>query len=394
LSSKDNKKNKKSSDITNTQEIDLNSYYSTINRTTNNTTNSNNSNTNNNDSVNDTIKKVQPNINTNTNIKKKSSKKKKKKNRHPIRNFFRRLVNAVLIIFLIYSVVALFFISKVDKISFDNRVANSQGMLNSLAVKNILLIGTDGRTENDTGRSDTMVLLSINSLTRELTLTSFMRDMYVAIPNYGYDKLNASYSYGGASLLVDTIEENFSIRIDDCMIIDFTSFINMVDAVGGVDITVSDSEAQAINDILISEVNEIAGDDRMSDLLSNGGDFRLNGKQALSYSRIRYVGDADFERTQRQRYVINSIIDRLKTPNLFRIGNFASTTASEITTNMDTLGLYGLSLQVPFIIGYDITQQRIPADDTWYYDYANGQSVIMVDYSANTDFLSETIYKS
>ena len=328
---------------------------------------------------------------------KKNSKSKKNKNvksRHPIKSFFRKLFNILICVFVIYSLVAILLINKVDKISLDDRTYSNNVTLSSLKVKNILLIGTDGRSANDRGRSDSMVLISINSISKEIVMTSFMRDIYVDIPSYHYDKLNASYSYGGAGLLLDTIEENFSIQIDDCIIIDFTSFVNIVDAVGGIDITISNEEANAINDILISEVNEIIGDDRMSDLLSGGGTIRLNGKQALSYSRIRYVGNADFERTQRQRDVINAIIDRLKTPNIFRVGNFANTTASQITSNMDTIDMYRLSLQIPFALGYDIVQQRVPADDTWYYDDIDGQSVIVADFEQNNKYLAETIYKS
>lgn len=323
-----------------------------------------------------------------------SNNRKKRKKENPIKKFFKNLITLLMGIFAIYSVISLLFISRVNVIELNDRFYSENKLLNSYGVKNILLIGTDGRSDTDQGRSDSMVLISINSISKEIVMTSFMRDIYVDIPSYHYDKLNASYSYGGAGLLLDTIEENFSIQIDDCIIIDFTSFVNIVDAVGGIDITISNEEANAINDILISEVNEIVGDDRMSDLLSGGGTIRLNGKQALSYSRIRYVGNADFERTQRQRDVINAIIDRLKTPNIFRVGNFANTTASQITSNMDTIDMYRLSLQIPFALGYDIVQQRVPADDTWYYDDIDGQSVIVADFEQNNKYLAETIYKS
>jgi LCP family protein required for cell wall assembly len=264
--------------------------------------------------------------------------------------------------------------------------------MSSVFVKNILLIGTDGRSDDDVGRSDSMMLLSIDSKNSKLTVTSIMRDIYLDIPDYHYDKLNAAYSYGGATLLIDTIEENFSIKIDDCIIIDFDAFMDIVDSVGGIDVTISDSEMNEINNVLMSEGNKIAGDSKMDGLLTTSGDIRLNGKQALTYSRIRYVGNADFERTQRQRYVVNAIIDRLKTPNIFRIGSFLNATSSNVSTNMDVLEMYLLSLQAPFMLGYDVTQQRIPAEDTWYYDTANGQSVIMTDFQANIDYLYETIY--
>lgn len=366
----------KNSDSYNTQEI----FYIPAYTTNSNTSHSKNNSSKNSNRSNSSQKNSTP------------SKKMQSKRTNPVAKFFGTIFKILLTIYIIYSILAILCISKVDTVQLDRAYSNSNATLNSAMVKNILLIGTDGRTAEDHGRSDSMVLLSINYKSSTITMTSFMRDMYVSIPEYYDDKLNASYSHGGASLLLDTIENNFNISIDDCIIVDFSSFIKIVDAIGGVNITVSDSEATEINNILISEVNSIAGDERNSDLLTSGGEYLLNGKQALSYSRIRYVGNADFERTQRQRTVIDAIIKRVKTPNLFRVFNFANTTASQITTNINALEMYGLSLQVPYLLTFDLVQQRIPADDTWYYDDIDGQSVIVVDFEQNTKYLSDTIY--
>lgn len=338
------------------------------------------------------VKTKNSNHNSKTKTTSKVKNKSKKKKKNPVKRFFKTLLYTLIGIFCIYSVISLYLISKVDTIHFDDRFTNTQEALHSMTIKNVLLIGADGRSENDTGRSDSMVLLSIDTINRKLTLTSFMRDMYVSIPNYGYSKLNSAYSHGGAGILLDTIEDTFSIRIDDCIIIDFQSFMSIIDAIDGIDATISDSELEEINKVLMSEGNKIAGDDKMDGLLTSSGKVKLNGKQALTYSRIRYVGNADFERTERQRYVISAIVDRLKTPNVFRIFNFANTTVSEITTSLDTIDLYELSLIAPFMLGYDIVQQRVPADDTWYYDEVDGQSIIRVDFQANNQYLYDTIY--
>ena len=180
----------------------------------------------------------------------------------------------------------------------ENR-ANISDVMDAAYVSNVLLIGTDSRDlSQERGRSDSMILASINKKTRELTLTSFLRDSYVYIDDeYGYGKLNAAYSYGGAGLLMDTIESNYGVRIDDYILISFAACANVIDAVGGVKLDLTDEEADAVNEILISEVNELMGDDRNDDLLDCGGEQKLDGKQALSYSRIRYVGNADFDDT-------------------------------------------------------------------------------------------------
>lgn len=275
------------------------------------------------------------------------------------------------------------------------RNSRNSAALSESYVTNILLIGTDGRTTDDRGRSDTMMLLSINSRTDEISLTSFMRDSYVDIPNYGWEKLNASYSYGGAELLMDTIEQNFSIKIDDYIAVNFTSFAAIIDAVGGIEIDVSDDEAGEINTILMAEVNELMGDERDSDLLSSGGKLLLDGKQALSYARIRYIGNADFERTERQRTVMTKVAEKLKSFNPSMISDIAKNSIPQITTNMSTQKLYLLSLRMPFILRYDIQQFQVPASGTYgSVTTASGGDALSVDFDANYDIISSEVFSA
>lgn len=269
----------------------------------------------------------------------------------------------------------------------------SAGALSADYVTSVLLIGTDGRSVDDRGRSDTMILLSINKETDEITLTSFMRDSYVDIPNYGWEKLNAAYSYGGAELLMDTIEQNFSVRIDNYISVNFNSFASIIDAVGGIEIDVSDDEAQEINTILMAEVNELMGDAVDSDLLSGGGKLHLSGKQALSYARIRYIGNADFERTERQRNVLTQVADKLKTLNPSMISKIAKNAIPQVTTNMTTEELYWLSLRLPFVVRYDIEQIRIPADGTYgNVTTSSGGAALSVDFDTNYNIIKEEVF--
>jgi LCP family protein required for cell wall assembly len=219
-----------------------------------------------------------------------------------------------------------------------------------------------------------------------------MRDAYVDIPGYGSAKLNAAYSYGGAELLMDTIEYNYKIAIDSYISVSFVGFADIIDAVGGIKVTVSDSEADALNVILQSEVNEIMGDDVNSDLLSGGGTYTLNGKQALSYSRIRYVGNADFERTERQRNVMEQVVSKLKSMNPVYFTKILGNAVPELTTNMSTPDLYLFSLRIPTMIFYKSEQQQVPADGTWSDATINGESVLQVDFDANIKILEETVF--
>lgn len=324
--------------------------------------------------------------------------RKKKKHTSLFGKIIKRIIFSLLtilvLLFGIYSCTALTIINNIDKNETDERFRTA-GTLDKSYVKSVLVIGSDGRSEDDAGRSDSMILLSLNSRTNEVILTSFMRDCYVNIPNYGMDKLNAAYSYGGAELLMDTIESNFMIEIDDYVTVNFISFAGIIDAVGGIDIDVSDEEAQAINDILFSEVNQLMGDDQWADFLESGGKLHLNGKQALSYARIRYVGNSDFERTSRQREVITKIIPKIVNPAA--INRIAKNVIPKVNTNMSSLGMYILSLRLPFAVRYDVKQIQIPADGTFYPEdvwTASGevQNVLQVDLNANYNILESEIF--
>ena len=305
---------------------------------------------------------------------------------------FRVLLTIVVAVFLLYSAVAMIGILGMNRVSTGDRGVTS-GSMDAAYVKSVLVIGTDTRDPNEErGRSDSMILVSMNSRTDQIYMTSFMRDAYVDIPGYGSDKLNAAYSYGGPELLMDTLEENFDVHIDDYVMITFAACAAMIDAVGGVELEISDREAEAVNEILISEVNEIMGDDREDDLLDGGGKLTLDGKQALSYSRIRYVGNADFERTERQRTVMSQVMSKVK-GNPFRLLPVCMGALPKMTTNMSVLGLYGYALTTPFKLAtYDMQQQRVPADGTFQGADVGGQSVLEIDLDAAKQQLQSTVF--
>lgn len=326
---------------------------------------------------------------------KKSAPKKSKKKSHGggiLKRLIRKILILAMILFGIYSAIALLLISKLEKLPRASRTVTS-GTLDAGYVQNILLIGTDARDiTTERGRSDTVLLLSLNSMTEKMYLTSFMRDAYVEIPGYGTNKLNAAYSYGGAELLMDTLEQNYQISVDDYLCVSFMGFAGIIDAFGGVEIDVSDAEAKAVNEILQSEVNALAGDDIMADFLEKGGKCLLNGKQALSYARIRYVGNADFERTSRQREVMTQIFQNVKTKAVTAVPELVSSALPHVGANMSTMDLYFLSLKAPLAVSYEIEQLQIPADGTYTPANIEGQSVLQVDCSANTQILKDTIY--
>ena len=320
----------------------------------------------------------------------KQKKVKKKKHFRILRRIIISLLSIVLVIFILYSAIALFFIKKMNYVESD--IESYSGVMYDKHVKNILLIGTDGRTKDDRGRSDTMILLSINSKTNKMYLTSFMRDSYVDIQGHDSNKLNAAYSFGGADLLIDTIQRNFKIEISDYISVNFNAFATVVDAVDGIEIEISDREAEAINQILHDEVNQLMGDPIDADYISHGGKIKLNGKQALSYARIRHVGNADFERTERQREVLTKIAGKAKSFNPSTITKIMKSALPEMTTNMGTMELYLLALRAPFILTYDMEQLRVPAENTYHGELFDCGDSLVVDFDTNIGIIKEEIY--
>lgn len=323
-------------------------------------------------------------------------KKKKKKKRSFISKLIIRILTPILTLFLlIFGIYSCTAVSLIKNLNYEEsgKRNHSASALSASHVTNILLIGTDGRTVDDRGRSDTMILLSVNKKTDKIILTSFMRDSYVSIAGHGQDKLSHAYAYGGPDLLMDTIENNFSVRIDDYVSVNFTSFASIVDAVGGIEIEISDAEAQEINTILMAEVNELMGDPVDSDLLEGGGKVKLNGKQTLAYARIRHVGNADFERTERQRRVLTEIAGKLKSFSPSMISEITDEVVPNVTTNMKGTELYFLSLRLPFLLKYDIAQIQVPANGTYgSVTTSSGGAALEVDFEANKAIIKEEVF--
>ena len=278
--------------------------------------------------------------------------------------------------------------------------------LHSDNVQNILLIGSDAREEGERGRTDSIILLSIDSKKDRTTMTSFMRDCYVTLPEYDLDgdgacygegdrcKLNAAYVYGGAELLMDTIEYNFDVAVDRYIYIDFYSFIDIVDSVGGIELDITDEEAIGMKAPMY-EQNKYLGNPQGTDYLSCGGNgIMVNGNQALGYARLRYVGNADFKRTERQRTVINRLLKKAGTLSIFGKDKFASAVASNIETNLSKWELYKLIIRSPWILKYETKELRIPEDDEFGFGTAaDKSSVLMINFTSCIETLNREIYE-
>lgn len=318
---------------------------------------------------------------------KKQEKKKKKKN---------KLLKALIVIAALFVICFIGLYSLVGsvykKMAYQEAESFTAESMKEDGVINILLIGNDSRLAGDDGRSDAMILVSISDKTKTITMTSLLRDMYVEIPGHDGNRLNAAYSYGGPELLMQTIEQNFDIPVHRYALVNFQAFANLVDAVGGVDLELTNEEVQYVNGYLM-EYNQLEGKDLATDFLdpSLSGNIHLNGPQALAYTRNRYIG-TDFGRTERQRKVLSAVIGKLPGALLTNGGELTDGLFPNLTTNLQQGECFSLALNAWKFLGYEMVQQCVPVEGSYSNATIRSMAVLEVDFETNKRFLKTTLY--
>ncbi len=265
--------------------------------------------------------------------------------------------------------------------SHENSYIEAGALAKSARVRNILCIGSDARSEIGGQRSDTMVLLSIDSAHHQLKMTSFLRDCYVYIPAKGYNaKLNAAFAWGGAKMLMDTIEYNFKVDIDDYLIIDFEGFKKLIDLMGGLDVDgVTEAEAKYMRDVV-------------KIIYCKEGKNHFTGAASLWYCRIRKLDD-DFHRTERQRKVMNAIMKQALRRNPIQLMKIIEQVLPMLQTSMSRNDLLSVGASAVFnFIGGKKPQHQVPAENTWTGQRINGQDVLRLDLDQNSQLLKQFLY--
>ena len=264
----------------------------------------------------------------------------------------------------------------------ESEVSTEEGSIlpQGKSIYNLLLIGTDRRDESWNGNSDVMILATINAEKEKIVMTSFMRDLYADIPGYGVQKLNHAFAAEGAELLITTLENSYDLEIDNYMVVNFHQMASIVDSIGGVELTVSDAECTVMNQYLNSMG---AGDS----CLYQGGTYLMNGYQAVAYARNRYVGNCDYERTQRQRNVLHAIFDQMQDVDMTDMLALVMEILPEIEYDISLLDMAALTGALPKLVGYELVENRIPYDDLHYSQ--NG--LLVPDFPATIERLHETI---
>ncbi len=258
-------------------------------------------------------------------------------------------------------------------------------------VYNLLLVGVDRRDKTWNGNSDSMMLVSINHTAKRVSVVSLMRDTYVDIPGYGYNKLNAAYALGGGPLLTETITDTYKVDVSRYAAVDFENMIQIIDALGGIDLEMTDAEVEVANGYMLDMCNTL-GLNGYDYVLPGGGVYHCNGVQAVAYARNRYVGNSDYARTERQRYVISQIIEEVKRMDVAQLTQFVKDVLPLVTHNVEETEIWDLVTKAPEILQYKFVQDRIPYDNMYDVIYVDSQDMLVPQWETTIEKLHNTIY--
>lgn len=249
----------------------------------------------------------------------------------------------------------------------------------------LLLIGVDSSAEGQRGRSDTMMLARVDAATGSVRLVSFLRDLYVPIPGHGKTRLNAAYFYGGETLLKETLQKQFGVTIDRTVTVRFSVLEELVNQLGGIEIELLEKERLHLNRLL-----EESG--MGSERLAQAGSQRLNGRQALMYSRIRKIDD-DFQRTSRQQTVIAAMLRQMAGMDRWDLFKLAVKNLGKVDTDLSISDLSRLAPLFAQLGDLDIQTAHVPFDGTFSDATIDGMMVLQANTEANRlkleAFLSE-----
>lgn len=228
------------------------------------------------------------------------------------------------------------------------------------SITNILLIGSDARPGETVSRSDSMMILTVDGKHKSLKLTSLGRDTYVNIPGHGFEKLTHAYAYGKEKLLIETIENNFKLDIQNYAKVDFYSFIDIVDTLGGVEIEVQKSEIAEMNKFIKEGYSWDKKKNKNSiEYIKKSGLQHLKGYQALTYARIR-KNDGTMQRDNRQRVLIEAILKKLDSMSITKYPQLLDAVMPYVETNMNPADIMLLGREVLSIGNFHLNTMQFP----------------------------------
>ena len=270
--------------------------------------------------------------------------------------------------------------------------ANALEKVNGMT--HILLVGIDARPGQKTGRSDTMMLLTIDAENGKLKLTSFMRDLYVEIPGRKNNRLNAAYVFGGPELLIKTLKKNFGVNVNYYAAVNFSLLADLIDQIGGLEVNIKNKTQMKYINLVIKEDNVVLkkaypkkGIKTNDNLLTKTGTQLLNGRQAQAYARYR-KGSSDFERTERQREVILKAMEQVKGMSMMDLGKLALNNLDKVDTNLTVADILRLAPAAFQLKDSSVEQLRIPVDKGYSSKTISGMAVLVPNRSKNVNAIT------
>lgn len=253
-------------------------------------------------------------------------------------------------------------------------------------IKNIVLFGIDTQSKGDgqdedgfLGRSDTIMIASINPKYKSLKLISIPRDTYAEIEGHGKMKINHAYVYGEEQLAIKTINSNFGLNITEYATVDFTGLVHVINDIGGIELTITQAEKNFINNSS-KLAYEVSGNKQKK--LTSYGTVKLDGEQALTHARNRSVGD-DFTRASRQRDVIEAILNKMTKMDIGKISSTLDILLKEVTTNINVSEYIGIVTDV--LLNKSSYLNNIVSAQVPSKDYAEGTYIKGIYYFVPSD---------
>jgi LCP family protein required for cell wall assembly len=324
-------------------------------------------------------------------MKRSRSKVKKRK-----RKLIILMIELLLLIFLAAILFLVIKLSRIDSSPLDtgdiltNEGISSESQEIMSDYKTIALFGLDNRSTNSLakGNSDVIMIAAINNSTKEVKLLSVYRDSYLDIGDGVYRKCNYAYAKGGPEQAINMLNTNLDLGITDYVTVDFNAIIEAIDLLGGVEITITDEEADLMWGY-IQELNRISGNDSVCP--DSGGTYTLDGVQATAYARIRFTAGNDYKRTERQRTVLSAMIKKAQKSNIVTLNKLINTMFDDILTSFSLTDMLSLAAGV---FDYSLAEtSAFPAEKTSHnYGGAIGDVVIPCDLSSNVTTLHQFLY--
>lgn len=256
-------------------------------------------------------------------------------------------------------------------------------------ITNIALFGIDA-TDGNAGRSDAIMIATVDKIHNKLKLTSIMRDSYVDIQGHGKDKINHAYAFGGHELALKTLNENFDLNLKDFATVNFSSLPKIIDSIGGIDLDIRNDEIKYINDY-INNLNCLNKTNAPN--ITSVGNQHVNGTQALAYCRIRYTAGGDGERTERQRIVLTKLFEKFSKISPTKYPSILNDLMPMITTSLSSSDILGLAKTVSSISGSGLEQERFPKDNYSKGEMIHGVYYLTFDKDATVKQIHDYIFE-